>query len=403
MTGMNQLVSRYFAAWNETADSPRRDLIAATFTDAARYVDPLMKGEGHARIDALIRSVQERFPGHVFSQVGDIDHHQSFVRFSWRLAPAGGTEIVGGTDIARGTDIGVVAEDGRLESVTGFLDPVKPVRTPVVRAPAAFLRTRDGVSLFCKDWGEGEPVVFTAGWALSSHMWQYQVRSLGDHGLRCIAYDRRGHGRSSQPWWGYDYDTLADDLAAVIDQLALRNVTLVGHSMGCGEIIRYVARHGSARVARIALIAPHTPFLLETTDNPLGATAEYFERTRRAWASDFPAWAEDNKLPFFTPETSPAMMNWLVAELLRTPVEVATAFNRAAVATDLRPDLHKIDRPTLVIHGDKDVSAPLDLTGRPTAAGIRQAELRVYEGAPHGLFITHMDRLNRDLLAFARA
>lgn len=180
-------------------------------------------------------------------------------------------------------------------------------------------------------------------------------------------------------------------------------MTLVGHSMGCGEIIRYAARHGSSRIARIALLAPCTPFLLNTEDNTLGAPAEYFEQTQRAWASDFPAWAEDNKLPFFTPQTSPAMMNWLVGELLRTPVHVATALHRAAVGTDLRPDLDKIDRPTLVIHGDKDVSAPLDLTGRPTAAGIRQAELRVYEGAPHGLFVTHMDRLNRDLRAFARA
>jgi non-heme chloroperoxidase len=395
MTAMNDLVNRYLAAWNETADAPRRDLIAATFTDAARYVDPLMKGEGHAGIDAMIRAVQARYPGHVFSRARDIDHHPPFVRFSWRLAAAGATAI------AAGTDVGVVVADGRLDSVTGFLDPVKPAHAPVVRAPDPFLRTRDGVSLFCKDWGEGEPVVFAASWALSSEMWQYQVRSLVDHGLRCITYDRRGHGRSSQPSWGYDYDTLADDLAAVIDHLDLRGATLIGHSMGCGEIIRYVARHGSSRIARIALVAPCTPFLLKTDDNPLGAPAEYFEQTRRAWASDFPAWAEENKLPFFTPQTSPAMMSWLVSELLRTPVEVATAFNRAAVATDLRPDLDKIDRPTLVIHGDKDVSAPLDLTGRPTAAGIGHAELRVYEGAPHGLFVTHMDRLNRDLLAFA--
>jgi pimeloyl-ACP methyl ester carboxylesterase len=172
--------------------------------------------------------------------------------------------------------------------------------------------------------------------------------------------------------------------------------------MGGGEILRYVARHGSARVARIALVAPHTPFIRKTDDNPLGVPEAYFEEVRRQWATDFPRWLEDNKLPFFTPETSPAMMDWIVRDAQRTPVKVAIDLNRTIVATDLRPDLGKIDRPTLVLHGDKDVSAPLDLTGRPTAAGIRGAELRVYEGAPHGLFVTHMDRLNRDLLAFAR-
>jgi pimeloyl-ACP methyl ester carboxylesterase len=172
--------------------------------------------------------------------------------------------------------------------------------------------------------------------------------------------------------------------------------------MGCGEILRYVARHGSARVDRIALVAPMTPFVVRTPDNPLGAPEAYFEETRRRFATDFPGWVEENKLPFFTPETSPAMMDWVARDLLKTPVKVAIDCNRTITATDLRPDLDKIDRPTLVIHGDKDASAPLDLTGRQTAARIRGAELRVYEGAPHGIFVTHMERLNRDLLAFAR-
>lgn len=196
MTTMNDLVSRYLAAWNETADAPRRDLIASTFTDTARYVDPLSKAAGHAEIDAMVRAVQARFPGHVFSQAGTIDYHPPFVRFSWRLAAPGVPAIAGGTDI------GLLGADGRLESVTGFSDPLKGANASSVRAPDGIVRTRDGVNLFCTDWGDGEPVVFAASWAMSSQMWQYQVRSLADHGLRCVAYDRRGHGRSSLPSWG---------------------------------------------------------------------------------------------------------------------------------------------------------------------------------------------------------
>lgn len=188
----------------------------------------------------------------------------------------------------------------------------------------------------------------------------------------------------------------------MLDHLDLRGATLVGHSMGGAEILRYLSRHGSSRVARVALVAPLSPFLLRAEDNPHGLPAAAFEEVQRAWMTDFPAWAEANKAPFFTPETSPAMMDWLVRELLATPVDVAVACNRAAAAADLRPDLARVDRPALVIHGDRDASAPIDLTGRPTAAGIRGAELRVYEGAPHGLFVTHMDRLNRDLYAFIR-
>jgi non-heme chloroperoxidase len=273
---------------------------------------------------------------------------------------------------------------------------------PARRSIGPLLRTPDGASLYFEDLGEGEPVVFTHSWALSHQMWQYQIAYLVDRGLRCITYDRRGHGRSSRPSSGYDYDTLSDDLALLIEHLDVTGATLVGHSMGCGEILRCVARHGSARVERIALVAPTTPFLLNTPDNPAGAPAAFFEQTRRRWATDFPAWAEENKRPFFLPETSPAMMDWLLGDILRTPVKVAIDCNRTVVATDLRPDLARIDRPTLVIHGDKDVSAPIDLTGRRTAAMIAGAKLEVYEGAPHGLFVTHVERLNQDLLGFIR-
>ena len=264
------------------------------------------------------------------------------------------------------------------------------------------VRTRDGVGLFVRDWGEGRPVLFVHSWAMNSAMWAYQVADLSDQGLRCVAYDRRGHGRSDVPAGGYDMDTLADDMAAVIEQLDLRDVVLVGHSMGCGEILRYVARHGTERVSRIAFLAPATPFALRAADNPNGAPMAYFEQMWAAWAKDFPRWVEENKGPFFTPQTSPQMVDWLIRMLEETPTPVAIATSRAMVTTDLRGDLGRIDRPTLILHGDKDASAPLELTGRPTAAGIRGAVLKVYPGAPHGLFVTHMDEVNRDLLAFTR-
>lgn len=265
------------------------------------------------------------------------------------------------------------------------------------------IRTRDGVRLFHRDWGEGPAVVFASSWALTSEMWAYQVACLSERGLRCVAYDRRGHGRSDVPAGGYDMDTFADDLATVIEALGLRDVVLVGHSVGGAEVIRYLGRHGSSRVRKIALIAPLTPYVLQSADNPNGAPQAYFDATWRQWASDFPKWVEDNKAPFFTPQTSPGMVEWLADQLKSTSAPVAIATSRGAVAKDLRPDLAKIDRPTLVIHGTKDASAPIDLTGRPTAAGIRGAELKVYEDAPHGLFITHMDQVNRDLEAFIRA
>jgi pimeloyl-ACP methyl ester carboxylesterase len=270
------------------------------------------------------------------------------------------------------------------------------------RAPPA-VRTRDGVGLFVRDWGEGRPVLFLHSWAMQSAMWAYQVADLSDQGLRCVAYDRRGHGRSDVPAGGYDMDTFADDLAAVIDQLDLRDVVLVGHSMGCGEILRYVARHGTSRVARIAFLAPATPFVLQTTDNPNGVPKAAWEATWAAWAQDFPRWVEDNKAPFFTPQTSPQMVDWTVRMLLETPAPIAIATSRAMVMKDLRGDLSKVDRPTLVIQGDKDASAPLEMTGRPTAAGIRGAVLKVYPSAPHGLFLTHQAQVNADLLAFAKA
>ena len=274
----------------------------------------------------------------------------------------------------------------------------------VPRTPhSPFVTADDGTQLYCKDWGEGQPVVFISGWSANADMWQYQMIPMIAAGFRCVAYDRRGHGRSGQPSTGYDCNTLADDLAAVIDDRDLRGATLVGHSMAAGEIVRYLSRHGSDRVARIVLIAPTTPFILQTPDNPDGVPNAMFERTRAQIAADLPGWLADNADPFFVPETSAAMKAWVLSLSLQCSLVAALGCNHAFCETDFRPELPKISVPTLVIHGDKDASTPLELTGRKTAKLIPGAELKIYQGAPHGLMFTHMERLNRDLIAFARS
>jgi pimeloyl-ACP methyl ester carboxylesterase len=261
----------------------------------------------------------------------------------------------------------------------------------------------DGTRLYHRDWGEGRPVVFAASWALPSEMWAYQVAHLADRGYRCIAFDRRGHGRSDTPAAGYDMDTLADDLAAVVAQLDLRDVTLVGHSAGAAEVLRYLGRHGSARVRSVVLLAPAAPYLVQTPDNPFGAPIAAYEARMAEWARDFPAWAEANKAPFFTPQTSPALAAWLFDQMLEINPAVAIATFRALLGKDLRPDLARIDRPMLILQGDRDASAPLPATGARVAAGVRGATLKVYPGAPHGLFVTHMAQVNADLEPFLAA
>jgi non-heme chloroperoxidase len=268
-----------------------------------------------------------------------------------------------------------------------------------------FIETPDGVKLAYTDWGTGQPVVFIHAWALPSAMWDYQIGALSEQGLRCIAYDRRGHGRSSKPSSGYDCDTLADDLSALLTQLDLRGVTLVSHSFGSGEVVRYLTRHGASRITRIALIAPAAlPFVMKTPDNPNGIPVEQLEFFRtKVLQSDFPKWLEDGKKAFFVAETSPGLQDWVKGLMLTTPLPVAVETNRRITSTDFRKELPGITVPTLVIHGDMDVSAPIELTGRPTAALIPGAQFKLYEGAPHGLFLTHKDRLNADLIRFVKA
>lgn len=262
-------------------------------------------------------------------------------------------------------------------------------------------QAQDGTSLFYWERGQGAPVLFLNGLGCVSRMWDYQVVAFAEQGIRCIGFDRRGHGRSDEPAHGYDYNTFADDIAALIDRLDLSALTVIGHSMAGGEVVRYLTRHGSGRVARIILLAPTTPMLLKTDDNPGGAPSVVFEALWVQWKCDYPKWVADNVAPFFVPETSSAMMQW-GANLLQSSVPVALACSRAMVEEDFRAEMKRIDVPALLIQGDRDRSMPIELTGRPSAELIPDCRFVVYEGAPHGLMFTHMDRLHADILQFMR-
>lgn len=270
-------------------------------------------------------------------------------------------------------------------------------------APAETTAAGGAPELFIRDWGEGPPIVLLAGWTLTSDTWGYVMRPLAAQRFRAIAYDRRGHGGSADPGRGYDFDTLADDLKRVLDRLAVADVTLVAHSMGGGEALRYFARHGAGPVSQLVLVAPATPCIIRKADNPLGVPAEMLGANRAAMARDFPAWMDANAGPFFTPDTSEGVKAWVKAQMHRTSLQALVECNRALSETDFRPDPARVDVPTLVLHGDRDASAPLDFTGRRTAAGIKGARLVVYEGAPHGLFVSHAERLALDIGAFARS
>jgi non-heme chloroperoxidase len=298
--------------------------------------------------------------------------------------------------VSAAASVGVVAVAGHA-AVTRVGSTEKPVAK---HRPGPFIETSDGTSLFYGDWGSGRPVVFLAAWCLNSSAWDYQTNFLTSKGIRCVAYDRRGHGRSSRPGNGYDFDTLSDDVATVLEQLDLQDVTLVAHSMGAGEAVRYLTRHGSDRVRRLVLLAPITPFLLKTLDNPDGVDKAIFERGRTALSKDFPKVLWDNWPPFFVAETPHEMMAWAASLMLQCPLKVAIDCNRSFTETDFRPDLRRITTPTLIIQGTADVSAPIGITGHKTAKLIKGSQLKVYEGAPHGLIFTHMDRLNSDMLEF---
>lgn len=290
---------------------------------------------------------------------------------------------------------------GRLSAVT----PPAPSASRPRRVP--FVEVADGTRLYLKDWGDGPPIVLIAPWSLHSGWWDYQMPFLAGRGFRCIAPDRRGHGRSTEPGSGYEFDTLADDLAAVFEQLDLRDVTLVGHSMGCAEVVRYLSRHGSSRVARLALIATITPFTVRTPENPGGVPREVLESARVSLAQDRGKPIADAAGAFFGTSkntVSAATMEWWVRMMMdQCSLHAMTELHRVFTETDFRADLRALKVRTRLIHGDSDTSTPFAFTGERTAALIENCEVKLYKDAAHGLPVTHKDQLNADLLAFARS
>ncbi|MDR7183007.1 non-heme chloroperoxidase [Microbacterium trichothecenolyticum] len=269
-----------------------------------------------------------------------------------------------------------------------------------------FVTTDDGTEIFYKDWGgDGSPVLLSHGWPLNSDAWESAALFLAEHGHRAIAHDRRGHGKSTQTWTGNDMDTYADDLACLINHLDLESLTLVGHSTGGGEVLHYVARHGSARVAKLILVSAVPPLMLRTDDNPHGLPIDVFDGIRAGEAHNRSQLYRDlADGPFFGNNRAGDVPQgtrdafWLqgLASGTRNAYECIAAFS----ATDFRPDLAKVDVPTLVIHGDDDQIVPFELSGKLSAEGIADAELLVYEGRPHGLPDTDRERLHADILAF---
>jgi non-heme chloroperoxidase len=268
------------------------------------------------------------------------------------------------------------------------------------------ITTRDGVEIYFKDWGTGRPVVLSHGWPLSSDSWEAQALHLANNGFRVITHDRRGHGRSSQPWHGNDMDHYADDLAQVIEALDLKDVSLFGFSTGGGEVARYVGRHGTSRVAKLGLISAVPPLMLKTDANPGGLPIEVFDGLRAGSLADRSQLYRDIASgPFFGfnrpgAKVSQGMIDSFWLQGMHGGHKNTFDSIKAFSETDFTEDLKKFDQPTLIIHGDDDQIVPIDAAGRASKRLVPHAELKVYEGAPHGLADTHKDRLNADMLAF---
>ncbi|MGE0700304.1 MAG: alpha/beta fold hydrolase [Hyphomicrobiaceae bacterium] len=268
--------------------------------------------------------------------------------------------------------------------------------------------TRDNVRLFCKVWGDGRPVVLIHGWPLSADSWDPVANALAQNAFKVVAYDRRGFGRSEQPWSGYDYDALADDLADVMQATgAGQDATIVGFSMGGGEVARYMSRHGGKGVVSAALISSVVPFMARTTDNPDGVPQSTFDGMMQGMLADRPSFMRDFLNSFFgvgviTSPVSNATLDWAWAMCMQAGLRPTLAAAAAFATTDFRPDLSSFRVPTLIVHGDQDQTVPINASARPAAKAIPGANLVEYSGAPHGLFATHTDRLVQDLRAHLR-
>lgn len=271
------------------------------------------------------------------------------------------------------------------------------------------MTTGDGTTIYYKDWGNrsGQPVVFSHGWPLSSDAFEDQMFFLATHGYRCIGHDRRGHGRSSQPWSGNDLDTYADDLAALLEELELDDVILVGHSTGGGEVARYIGRHGNGRVLKLVLISAIAPLMLKTVANPEGLPIEAFDELRKAVLRDRSEFFRDLSLPFYGYDRDPSKLSeavreafWLQAMMAGLPACYYCI--KAFSETDLTGDLKAIEVPTLIIHGDQDQIVPIQASALPASRIIGNAQLIVYEGGSHGICTTEKNRVCADLLVFIR-
>jgi non-heme chloroperoxidase len=269
------------------------------------------------------------------------------------------------------------------------------------------ITTPDGAGLFYKDWGSGQPIVFSHGWPLSGDDWDAQMLFFLQHGYRVIAHDRRGHGRSSQVFAGADMDTYADDLAALFEALDLKDAVMIGHSTGGGEVARYIGRHGTSRVAKAVLISAVAPLMLKTDANPAGTPIEVFDGLRAQLAANRAQFYIDITLPFYGYNRPGAQVsegirrNWW-RQGMAGSAAAHYAGIKAFSETDLTRDLETFDVPTLVMHGDDDQIVPIDAAGRMSAKIVKGAELKVYPGYPHGMCATHADVINADLLAFIK-
>jgi non-heme chloroperoxidase len=271
----------------------------------------------------------------------------------------------------------------------------------------ATITTRDGTHIFYKDWGTGPVVLFSHGWPLDADVWDDQMVFLAAHGFRTIAHDRRGHGRSGQPWDGNDMDTYADDLMTLIETLGLMDVTLVGHSTGGGEVTRYIGRHGTGRIARAVLLSAVPPLMLKTEANPGGLPIAAFDAIRAGVAADRSQFFRDLSGPFFganrpDAKVSQGLRDWFWLMSMQAGLKGTLDCIKAFSETDFTADLNRFDVPTLIIHGDDDQIVPIDAAGRASAKLVKGAVLKVYEGAPHGISATHKDRFNADLLGFLK-